>query len=221
MLGSGPCRCRHEGRARRRQAAQVRRSAACGTAAGAAAADADRGDAHEDRDIRPADPRDVAARRRAESETGLLSLAFAPDYATRGRFYVYFNGHEGNHDVNVVEFQRSASDPNVADRDSYRLLLTIHKPWENHNAGMMEFGPDGYLYIAVGDGDGGVLNPPGAFAQTLDDLLGSILRIDPRPQPSGAPYGIPPDNPFVGVGGARPEIWAYGCGIPGDSTSTR
>jgi glucose/arabinose dehydrogenase len=149
----------------------------------------------------------------AESETGLLSLAFAPDYATSGRFYVYFNGHEGNHDVDVVEFRRS-SDPNVADRDSYRLVLAIHKPWENHNAGMMEFGPDGYLYIAVGDGDSGVLNPPGAFAQTLDDLLGSILRIDPASQPNGAPYGIPPDNPFVAVAGARPEIWAYGLRNP-------
>jgi glucose/arabinose dehydrogenase len=149
-----------------------------------------------------------------ESETGLLSLAFAPDYATSGRFYVYFNGHEGNHDVDVVEFHPSAADPNVADRGSYRLVLTIHKPWENHNAGMMEFGPDGYLYIAVGDGDSGVLNPPGAFAQTLDDLLGSILRIDPGLQPNGAPYAIPPDNPFVGVVGARPEIWAYGLRNP-------
>ena len=150
----------------------------------------------------------------SESETGLLSLVFAPDYATSGRFYVHFNGHVGNHDVNVVEFHRSATDPNVVDRDSYRLVLTIQKPWENHNGGMMEFGPDGYLYIAVGDGDGGVLHPPGAFAQTLDDLLGSILRIDPTPQPGGAPYGIPPNNPFVGVAGARPEIWAYGLRNP-------
>jgi glucose/arabinose dehydrogenase len=157
---------------------------------------------------------DISDRVYAESETGLLGLAFAPDYATSGRFYVYFNGHSGNHDVNVVEFRRSAADPDVADPNSYRLVLTIAKPWENHNAGMMEFGPDGYLYIAVGDGDSGVLHPPGAFAQTLDDLLGSILRIDPKRQPDGAPYGIPPDNPFVGVAGARPEIWAYGLRNP-------
>jgi glucose/arabinose dehydrogenase len=150
----------------------------------------------------------------SQSETGLLSLAFAPDYATSGRFYVYFNTPEGNHDVNVVEFRRSAADPNVADPYTARLVLAIPKPWENHNGGMMEFGPDGYLYISVGDGDSGVLNPPGAFAQPLDDLLGKILRIDPAPQPNGAPYGIPPDNPFVGVPGARPEIWAYGLRNP-------
>jgi glucose/arabinose dehydrogenase len=157
---------------------------------------------------------DISDRVYAQSETGLLSLAFAPDYATSGRFYVYLNTPEANHDVNVVEFQRSAVDPDVADPNSYRLVLTIPKPWENHNAGMMEFGPDGHLYIAVGDGDSGVLHPPGAFAQTLDDLLGSILRIDPKLQPDGAPYGIPPDNPFVGVAGARPEIWAYGLRNP-------
>jgi glucose/arabinose dehydrogenase len=150
----------------------------------------------------------------AQSETGLLSLAFAPDYATSGRFYVFFNGPEGNHDISIVEFRRSAADPNVADPGFYRLVLTIPKPWENHNGGMMEFGPDGYLYISVGDGDSGVLHPPGTFAQTLDDLLGSILRIDPRVQPDGAAYGIPPGNPFVGVAGARPEIWAYGLRNP-------
>jgi glucose/arabinose dehydrogenase len=148
------------------------------------------------------------------SETGLLSMAFAPDYATSGRFYVYFNDHVGNQNVNVVEFRRSTVDPEVADPNTYRQVLTIEKPWENHNAGMMEFGRDGDLYIAVGDGDSGVLHWPGAFAQTLDDLLGDILRIDPSQQPNGAPYRVPPDNPFVGVAGARPEIWAYGLRNP-------
>ena len=157
---------------------------------------------------------DISSMVTAQNETGLLSLAFAPDYATSGRFYVFFNGLEGNHDINIVEFRRSVADPNVADPASYRLVLTIPKPWENHNAGMMEFGPDGYLYVSVGDGDSGVLHPPGAFAQTLDDLLGSILRIDPTAQPNGAPYRVPPDNPFVGVAGARPEIWAYGLRNP-------
>jgi glucose/arabinose dehydrogenase len=78
---------------------------------------------------------------------------------------------------------------------------------------MLQFGPDGYLYIAVGDGDSGVLNPPGAFAQTLDDLLGNILRIDPR-QSGDEPYSVPDANPFVGVEGARPEVWAYGLRNP-------
>ena len=148
------------------------------------------------------------------SETGLLGLAFAPDYATSGRFYVYFNDHVANGNVNVVEFRRSTVDPDVADPNTYRQVLTIEKPWENHNAGMMEFGPDGYLYVAVGDGDSGVLHRPGAFAQTLDDLLGNILRIDPSQQPDGAPYGVPADNPFVGVADARPEIWAFGLRNP-------
>jgi glucose/arabinose dehydrogenase len=150
----------------------------------------------------------------SESETGLLSLAFAPDYETSGRFYVYFNDHVGNHNINVVEFRRSSVDPEVADPYSYRQVLMIEKPWENHNAGMMQFGTDGDLYIAVGDGDSGVLHKPGAFAQTLDDLLGSILRIDPTQQPDGSAYGVPSDNPFVGVAGDRPEVWAYGLRNP-------
>ena len=150
----------------------------------------------------------------SESETGLLSLAFAPDYETSGLFYVYFTDPVGNHNVNVVEFRRSGADPDVADPFSYRQVLMIQKPWANHNAGMMQFGTDGDLYIAVGDGDSGVLNKPGAFAQTLDDLLGSILRIDPRRQANGAAYGVPSDNPFVGVPGARPEVWAYGLRNP-------
>jgi glucose/arabinose dehydrogenase len=150
----------------------------------------------------------------AESETGLLSLAFAPDYATSGKFYVYFNDHVGNHNINVVEFKRSPVNPDIADPSSYRQVLTIEKPWENHNAGMMEFGPDGYLYIAVGDGDSGILHPPGAFGQTLDDLLGSILRIDPSEQPDAAPYGVPSGNPFAKIPGDRPEIWAYGLRNP-------
>jgi glucose/arabinose dehydrogenase len=146
-----------------------------------------------------------------EGETGLLSLAFAPDYVTTGRFYVFFNDHVGSGNVNVVEYRRSASDPEQADPSSARLVLQVEKPWENHNAGMMQFGPDGYLYISIGDGDSGVVNRPGAFAQRRDDLLGNILRIDPL---SGTPYSIPPSNPFVAEDGVRPEIWAYGLRNP-------
>jgi glucose/arabinose dehydrogenase len=102
----------------------------------------------------------------------------------------------------------------VANVNSYRELLMIEKPWDSHNAGMMKFGPDGYLYIAVGDGGRIFAGQFGAFAQTLDDLLGNILRIDPSAQPDGARYRVPPDNPFVGVAGARPEIWAYGLRNP-------
>jgi glucose/arabinose dehydrogenase len=148
------------------------------------------------------------------SERGLLGLAFPPDYATGGRFYVDYTDRSGNGNVNVVEFARSQKDAGRADPDTARQILSIVKPWENHNAGMLQFGPDGYLYIAVGDGDSGVINPPGAFAQTLDDLLGDILRIDPLRPTATDPYSIPSTNPFVGQTGVRGEVWDYGFRNP-------
>ncbi len=147
---------------------------------------------------------------RAEGEKGLLSIAFAPDYAASGLLYAYFNNRDGN--IRVVEYRRSVSDQDLVDRSTRRVLLALVKPTADHNGGMMQFGPDGYLYIAIGDGGA---NPPtipvGATGQTLDDLFGSILRIDPR---HGSPYAIPPGNPFVSVAGARPEIVAYGLRNP-------
>ena len=149
------------------------------------------------------------------SERGMLSAAFAPDYASSGRFYVDYTDSVGNGNVNVVEYRRSVADPETADPASARAILQIAKPYENHNAGMMQFGPDGNLYVAVGDGDSGVVDPPGAFAQTRDDLLGAILRIDPRPaEGRGTPYGVPDTNPFVAQEGARGEVWDYGLRNP-------
>ena len=145
------------------------------------------------------------------SEPGLLSIAFAPDYATSGRFYVFYNSTAGNGDIHISEFRRHPTDPDLADVYTERILLTIVKPWENHNGGMLQFGPDGLLYVSVGDGDSGILNPPGFFAQRRDELLGSVLRIDAR---AGDPYAVPPDNPFVGVANVRPEVWAYGLRNP-------
>ncbi len=144
-----------------------------------------------------------------DDENGLLSMVFAPDYATSRRFYVYYNDLDGN--VHLVEYRTSVGDPDSVDLSSARQILFIEKPYANHNAGMMEFGPDGDLYVAVGDGDAGVKNKPGAFAQTLNDLLGNILRIDPE---HGDPYAIPSGNPFAGVPGDRPEIWDYGLRNP-------
>lgn len=154
---------------------------------------------------------DLRDRVRVTNESGLLSLAFAPDYEESGRFYVMYNENRGNGDLSISEWRRSPTDPELADPFGERSLLTVVKPWENHNGGMLEFGPDGYLYASIGDGDSGILNPPGYYAQRRDSLLGSIIRIDPR---GGDPYAIPPDNPFVGIEDVRPEIWAYGLRNP-------
>jgi hypothetical protein len=142
-------------------------------------------------------------------EQGLLSIAFAPDYATSGLLYAYYNNRNGN--IRVVELHRSASNPDVID-SSRRRILAITKSTADHNGGMMQFGPDGDLYVAIGDGGA---DPPaipvGITGQTLDDLFGSIIRIDPR---SGSPYAIPAGNPFATTPGVRPEIVAYGFRNP-------
>jgi len=165
----------------------------------------------EDGQLLPTPFLDLRDKIKFSSEPGLLSIAFAPDYGTSGLFYAFYNSTAGNGDIHISEFRRAATDPDYADQYSERVLLTIVKPWENHNGGMLQFGPDGYLYASVGDGDSGVLHPPGFFAQHKDDLLGTILRIDPR---HGDPYTVPADNPFVGEPGALPEIWALGLRNP-------
>ncbi|MBP9026434.1 MAG: PQQ-dependent sugar dehydrogenase [Phycisphaerae bacterium] len=155
-------------------------------------------------------------------ERGLLGLAFHPDYANNGRFFIYYSAPRGadvpagfNHETHVSEFRVSA-DANVADPASERVLLRIPQPQSNHNGGDLAFGPDGFLYISTGDGGGGgdvgFGHTPGlGNAQDIASLLGKILRIDVN---SGDPYGIPPDNPLVNVDAARPEIWAYGLRNP-------
>jgi glucose/arabinose dehydrogenase len=154
---------------------------------------------------------DISDRVKSDSsEPGLLSLAFAPDFSTSGVAYVFYTARKANGDVRISSFRTAFGVGGPLDPATERILLEIQKPWENHNGGMLQFGPDGMLYASVGDGDSGVLNPPGAFAQTRDDLLGNILRIDT----SGSPYAVPPDNPFVGQAGIRPEIWAYGLRNP-------
>jgi glucose/arabinose dehydrogenase len=147
-----------------------------------------------------------------EGEQGLFSIAFAPDYATSGLFYIDYTA-VGTGAMTVDEFQRSASDPNVADPLSRRNVITIPHPGAaNHNGGQLQFGPDGMLYISTGDGGGA--GDPFRSAQNLLDRRGKILRIDPR-QDGPNPYRIPPSNPFVGRSWAYPEIWSWGVGPPG------
>ena len=155
---------------------------------------------------------DIREQVTALGESGLLSIAFTPDYATSGLLYVFYNTRKGPYgDLRIAEFRVASFDPDRVDPSSERPVLTIPKPYENHNGGMLQFGPDGKLYASIGDGDPGVLNPAGAFAQRLDVLLGDIIRIEPR---EGDPYAVPTDNPFAGVAGARAEIWAYGLRNP-------
>jgi len=143
-------------------------------------------------------------------ERGLLSLAFAPDYGRTGRFYVYFTARDTTE--RVVEFRRAT--PDRADPASQRLVLKMADPEQNHNGGLLLFGPDGLMYIGTGDG-GGANDQHGARgnAQSLGSLLGKILRIDPRPA-RRRPYRVPPSNPFVGRRGARREVFAYGLRNP-------
>jgi glucose/arabinose dehydrogenase len=145
------------------------------------------------------------------SERGLLSMAFAPDYARSGRFIVAFTDRRGT--LNVVEFERS-SNPDVATTSSGRVILRQAHPDTRHNGGLVDYGPDGLLYVGVGDG-GGSYDPHGrrGNGQSLGTLLGKVLRIDPRPG-HRRPYRIPATNPFVHRRGARPEIYAYGLRNP-------
>jgi glucose/arabinose dehydrogenase len=140
------------------------------------------------------------------SERGLLGLAFHPDYAKSGVFYVNYTDKAGN--TVIASFKVSSNDPNQADPKSEKRLLYVQQPFPNHNGGEMTFGPDGFLYMGLGDGGSG--GDPYGNGQSLNTLLGKILRIDVD---HGQPYAIPPDNPFAN-GGGKPEIWAYGLRNP-------
>lgn len=152
------------------------------------------------------------------NEQGLLGLAFHPDYASNGYFYVNYTDLGG--DTVIARFSVSGGEPNVADPTSQLILLTVDQPYTNHNGGDLHFGPDGYLYIGMGDG--GSSGDPGDYAQTMTTLLGKMLRINVNPAAglspdcgSGNSYSIPADNPFAdGPGGTCDEIWASGLRNP-------
>ena len=148
----------------------------------------------------------------AGSEEGLLGLAFDPDYATNGYFYVDYTAAIPPRSV-ISRFSVSAGDPDQADPQSEVVLLEVTQPFPNHNAGTLAFGPDGYLYIALGDGGSG--GDPFGHGQDATTLLGSILRIDVSNATPQQPYQVPGDNPFAAAGGGvREEIWAYGLRNP-------
>jgi len=148
---------------------------------------------------------DVSGRLGASSgEQGLLGLAFHPEFSSNGFFYVNYTNAGRN-----TRVSRFVAAGDVADAESESILLEVEQPFSNHNGGMLAFGPDGFLYVAMGDGGSG--NDPENNGQRLDTLLGKLLRIDVD---GGPPYGIPADNPFLEDSAARGEIWAYGLRNP-------
>lgn len=149
--------------------------------------------------------------RTAGWEQGLLGLAFAPDYADSGLFYVHYSDMGGN--TMLARFSVT-EDANVADPGSEEVVLRQAQPFSNHNGGHIAFGPDNYLYVGLGDGGSG--GDPENNGQRLDSWLGAMLRIevDPAYVPEGQTYAIPDDNPFIDEDGALPEIWAYGLRNP-------
>ena len=147
--------------------------------------------------------------RKDASERGMLGMAFHPGYADNGRFFVFYTDLEGH--SQVYEYRVQAESPNRADPASARQVITFEQRSTSptHKGGQLQFGPDGYLYIAVGDGGGA--GDPFGHGQNLSTELGTIVRIDVD---AGDPYGIPPGNPFADADGGLPEIWAYGLRNP-------
>ena len=154
---------------------------------------------------------DISAQVRSTGfEQGLTGLAFAPTFPVDRSFYVHYIRNDG---ASVVSrFKSMPDDPRTADAMSEEALLVLGQPSPIHNCNKLEFGPDGYLYIGCGDGGPGT-NPVNA-PRDLTHLYGKILRVDVTSPPPGQAYGIPPDNPYAGIGGASPEIWASGLRNP-------
>lgn len=153
---------------------------------------------------------DISARVSSAGEGGLLSLAFHPQYANNGQFFIYYTA--ANQDI-VVERRSVSPNPSLSDPTSALEIIRIaHPGFTNHYGGLLAFGPDGYLYLGTGDGGSG--GDPPRNAQNLGVLLGKMLRLDVNAATAGAGYAIPASNPFVGQAGRRAEIWAYGLRNP-------
>ena len=146
-----------------------------------------------------------------DTEEGLLGLAFDPAYGQNGYFYVYYSATDPRRSV-VSRFSRDQDSMYTADPESEVIVMEVPQPYANHNGGQLAFGPDGYLYIGLGDGGSG--GDPQGNGQSLSTLLGKILRIDVSGLSGPGDYTIPADNPFVGTEGVRAEIWAFGLRNP-------
>ena len=144
------------------------------------------------------------------NEEGLLGLAFDPGYRDNGYFYVYYSAASPRR--SIIARYRASQGTDPVDPSTEKVIMEIGQPFSNHNGGHITFGPDGYLYIGLGDGGSG--GDPRGHGQNLRTLLGTIIRIDVSTLDESGSYAVPPDNPFVGVEGARPEIWAYGLRNP-------
>lgn len=154
---------------------------------------------------------DISAKTTTDGERGLLSLAFHPQYASNGQFFVYYTDTAGS--IAIERYTVQGINPNAADPGSALRILTVPHPGaSNHNGGLVAFGPDGYLYAALGDGGGG--GDPSGNAQNNATLLGKMVRLNVNAASAATPYIIPADNPFATVAGARPEIWAKGLRNP-------
>ena len=143
-------------------------------------------------------------------EEGLLGLAFDPDFVSNGFFYVYYSASGPRRSV-ISRFSVSTED-SAADSNSEKVILEVEQPYSNHNGGQILFGTDGFLYVGLGDG--GSAGDPKGHGQNTGTLLGTILRLDVSVMESTGSYAVPTDNPFIGVEGARSEIWAYGLRNP-------
>ncbi len=150
--------------------------------------------------INAADFLNISSKITFGGERGLLGLAFHPQYATNGYFFVYYNNTAGN--IVVARYSVSSTNPNIANAASEKIILNIPKPFDNHNGGSIHFAPDGNLWIVTGDGGSG--GDPNNNGQNKNSLLGKMLRIDVN---STAAYNIPTGNPFVGIDGAD-EVWS-------------
>ena len=165
--------------------------------------------------LRPADFVDLSDRLIAGGERGLLGVAFHPDFAANGRLFVHYS--RAGDGATVISELSASADRGSASASSERILFTLSQPFANHNGGQIAFGPDGYLYVALGDGGSG--GDPQGNGQNRETLLGKILRIDVDAPPApDRGYAIPPTNPYaasgVAPGAGLPEIWAYGLRNP-------